>query len=184
MSTKQKGGALVWIIVVIVVLIVAFAYLNKGEESADKMMTDEISQESEMTTESTENMMEDGDFPVMEIGETPSGDDSLETGTVEAGIYEEYAPEKFTNADGRIVLFFHAKWCPTCRGLDSAINASLDQIPSGLTILKTDYDTYTDLKKKYGIRMQHTLVQVDNNGNEIAKWSGGSDLDSILEKLQ
>ena len=65
-------------------------------------------------------------------------------------------------------------WCTTCKGLDTALNTA--DLPDGLTILKTDYDKETDLKKKYGVTTQHTLVQVDAQGNKLAKWSGSRSL--------
>lgn len=49
----------------------------------------------------------------------------------------------------------------------------MDQIPAGVVVFKTDYDSSTDLKKKYAITYQHTFVLVDPNGNEIKKWNGG-----------
>lgn len=101
------------------------------------------------------------------------------------GTYESYAPEKLAKAEtGRVVLFFHASWCPTCRALNSDIEASKTEIPGDVTILKTDYDTETELKKKYGVTTQHTLVQVDKDGNMLTKWSGGSTLESIISKLK
>ena len=90
-----------------------------------------------------------------------------------AGSYEAYSPEKLAKAEtGDVVLFFHADWCPSCRGLESDINANLGNIPDGVHILKLDYDTETDLKKKYGVVRQHTLVQVDESGNAIKTLTG------------
>lgn len=99
------------------------------------------------------------------------------------GSYETYAPEKLAWAkDGKVILFFHAPWCPTCKVADEGIRAGA--MPDGVHILKTDYDTYTALKQKYGVTYQHTFVQVDASGNQIAKWSGGSTLADILAKMQ
>jgi thiol-disulfide isomerase/thioredoxin len=101
------------------------------------------------------------------------------------GSYEAYSPEKLARAEtGDVVLFFHASWCPSCRGLNSDIEANLSSIPEGISILKTDYDTSTELKKKYGVTYQHTLVQVDKDGNMIKKWSGGSKLSNLLSQIQ
>jgi len=102
-----------------------------------------------------------------------------------AGTFEDYDESKLSNAEtGEVVIFFNASWCPSCRALKSDIEANLSSIPAGTTILSADYDTYTDLKKKYGVTTQHTLVQVDKDGNQITKWSGGSTLDTILDKIQ
>lgn len=101
------------------------------------------------------------------------------------GSYEKYDPSKLALAnDGKVVLFFKASWCPTCRALDADIKANLGAIPGGVTILEVDYDNSTELKKKYGVTMQHTLVQVDAQGNLIMKWSGGNTLTALVEKLK
>ena len=80
------------------------------------------------------------------------------------------------------VLFFHASWCPSCRTLDDDISAqpSIDNI----LILKTDYDTQTDLKKKYWVTTQHTIVQINSEWEMIAKWAGGTTFNSTLDDLE
>ena len=101
------------------------------------------------------------------------------------GSYEAYDPSKLAYAkDGDVILFFNASWCPTCRALDKDIKQNISSIPSGVTILNVNYDNSTDLKKKYGVTYQHTLVQVDANGNMIAKWTGSRDLDALLPNIQ
>jgi thioredoxin 1 len=107
-----------------------------------------------------------------------------ETVMMASGSFESYSPEKLADAKGNIVLFFHASWCPSCRGLSSDIETNLGDIPLDLTILKVNYDTETTLKQKYGVTTQHTLVQVDSEGNLIKKWSGGSSLDSLVSKVE
>lgn len=100
------------------------------------------------------------------------------------GSFVAYDSDLLKNAnDGNVVVFFHAKWCPTCRALELDINNNSENIPSDLTILKTDYDTETVLKKKYGITVQHTLVQVDADGNELKQWVGSPTLDKLEEEL-
>lgn len=82
--------------------------------------------------------------------------------------------------DGKTVLFFHAKWCPSCKALDSSLTKS---VPAGLQVVKVDYDAAKDLKKKYGVTTQHTLVQVDASGKQLKKWSGAKDGAAIAAKL-
>ncbi|TSC66418.1 MAG: thioredoxin [Candidatus Berkelbacteria bacterium Gr01-1014_85] len=101
-----------------------------------------------------------------------------------AGSYEDYSQTKIAlAASGDVVLFFHAPWCPTCRALNSDIEKNLGSIPATVTILKTDYDTETSLKQKYGVTTQHTLVQVNQDGALIKKWSGSSKLTNLLAEL-
>lgn len=98
------------------------------------------------------------------------------------GSYEAYEPAKFAYAEnGTVVLFFHAAWCPTCRAANNNLAAAA--FPDGLTILKVDYDTSADLKRKYGITYQHTYVQVNAQGNLIKKWSRSTTLGEILSEV-
>ena len=100
------------------------------------------------------------------------------------GSYESYSEDKIAMAaTGDVVLFFHASWCPSCRMLSGNIDKNINLIPDGVTILKTNYDSETELKKKYGVTSQHTLVQVDENGNMLKKWSGGSKLENLLSQI-
>jgi thioredoxin 1 len=103
-----------------------------------------------------------------------------------AGTYETYAPSKLAMAtvEHKVVLFFHASWCPTCRALDADIKAHLESIPSSLTILDVDYDTSGELKKKYGVTMQHTIVEVDTQGNLIKKWIGSPSLAALVAEVK
>lgn len=101
------------------------------------------------------------------------------------GSYEVYAAEKLSNADtGKVVLFFRAPWCPSCKTVDADIRAHAMTIPKGVTILDVDYDTSAVLKTKYGVTYQHTFVQVDAKGNQLVKWSGSPTLADIVTKLK
>ncbi|MDO8626109.1 MAG: thioredoxin family protein [Candidatus Magasanikbacteria bacterium] len=102
-----------------------------------------------------------------------------------AGLYEDYSPAKLTLANtGKVVLFFKASWCPSCRSLDLDILKNLNAIPKDVAILKIDYDSSDDLKKKYGVTYQHTFVQVDAQGQMITKWSGSPTLVSLLSQVK
>ena len=104
---------------------------------------------------------------------------------MKAGSYEAYAPEKIARAlTGKVVLFFHASWCPSCRGLNADIEKNVGSIPEGLSILKVDYDKEAALKEKYGVTTQHTLVQVDQDGNLIKKWSGSPKLEALVSEIE
>lgn len=99
------------------------------------------------------------------------------------GTFTDYSPAALS-ADSTNVLFFHADWCPTCRGLENNLNANLSDIPANVNILKLDYDTETELKKKYGVIRQHTLIVVDADGNEIKKLTGLTNtLDQVVSQL-
>lgn len=101
------------------------------------------------------------------------------------GVYVDYDQALLAKADtGKVVLFFSAAWEPTCKFLDRNLNSQLANFPDGLTILKLNYDAELGLKEKYGVSVEHTLVQVDSQGNEINKWTGGNDLASVVKNLK
>lgn len=98
--------------------------------------------------------------------------------------YEEYSPEKMEKAkEGKVVIFFYANWCTTCRGHEKSILENIEDLPEGLTILKADFDTETELKKKYGVRFQHSFVQVDENGEMLKGWLSGQTIEDITSNL-
>jgi hypothetical protein len=102
------------------------------------------------------------------------------------GRYADYSAAAV--ADGcytDTILFFHAPWCPECRGFEEAIKAG--EVPEGAQILKVDYDSATDLRKQHGVTIQSTFVRVDPAGETVKLWSGyGKDksVDAILENTQ
>lgn len=101
------------------------------------------------------------------------------------GQYAMYDASKVAFAkEGKVVLFFRASWCPTCRALDADIKANLAMIPKDVLILDVDYDQAAALKKQYGITTQHTLVQVDAEGKQLAKWSGSAGLKELLMQVK
>jgi len=80
-----------------------------------------------------------------------------------AGQYLEYQDGIPADATGQRVLFFHAPWCSQCRSIEKGIKA--DGVPNGLSIVKVDYDSNQDLRKKYRITQQTSFVKVDAQGN-------------------
>lgn len=80
-------------------------------------------------------------------------------------------PAKY-HADGDVVLFFNASWCPTCQATVKSLDA--DGTPAGLTVVSVDFDDANDLRQQYGVTVQHTFVQVDESGAELAKFTGSA----------
>ena len=168
----MKKTQIIWLIIIIVIIAIFVMLAQKPADSPEvrthqaapiiaEQVSDEVVENQDDTTEVAPE------------------------GNLASGSYEIFAPEKLSKAnDGKVVLFFKASWCPSCRALDSDIKSSLNDIPDGVTILEVDYDTNQDLRKKYGVTTQHTLVQVDSEGNAITKWSGGGSLETIISKLQ
>ena len=203
----NKAFLILILLIIVVVAGIAISQNRAGgdipmDQVVDDMMTGDAMEQSDAMdqvdamAESDDVMMQQDDTVVEDTmedgGDTMVADeevmeeDSAESVPVQtAGSFEDYAPEKLARADsGDVVLFFHASWCPSCRLLASNIEKNLADIPAGLTILKTDYDSENALKQKYGVTYQHTIVQVDSVGNMIKKWSGGSQLSSITSQVQ
>ena len=108
---------------------------------------------------------------------TPSAAGSSAASVATQGSYITYAayaanPQMYSA--GKVVLFFHAAWCPTCKEADKNLTGDPASIPAGTTVVKTDFDTATELRQQYGVTVQHTFVQVDATGGQLAKWSGSS----------
>jgi len=106
--------------------------------------------------------------------------DDMSADAMAAGAYltlDEYQNQMADRAGTTVVYFFHADWCPSCRATEDSLTTA--GVPDGLTVVKIDYDTATDLKREYGITQQHTFVQVDEDGAQLAKWTGSVTGDDI-----
>lgn len=181
---NKNIGAIVGVIVLVVVGAV-YVSANRGDDkmmSKEKMMDSGVMNDAGMSEEG--KMVENKMMADKEMTEKAEMESSSSEVMMKVGSYEAYSADKIARAEtGDVVIFFHASWCPSCRGLNSDIESNLKSIPEGVTILKADYDKETEMKKKYGVTTQHTLVQVDKDGNMIKKWSGGGSLDSVLSKI-
>ena len=88
-----------------------------------------------------------------------------EPATTQSGAYVAYSDDAFTATSGTRLLFFHAPWCPQCRDLDASISSAT--LPDDVTIFKVDYDSRQDLRNKYGVTIQTTVVKVDASGSKV-----------------
>ena len=115
---------------------------------------------------------------------------SINMDTQEPSRYVEYSKAALDKAaDERRVLFFYANWCSTCAPANASFEKNMSKIPADLTLIRINYnDTETDeeekeLAKKYEITYQHTFVQIDKDGKEIAKWNGGQ-INELLANIK
>jgi len=114
----------------------------------------------------------------------PAETGSAETAPAGAGAYIDFADYEGNKAaydSTDVVLFFNAAWCSTCKVARDNIESDLSAIPSDLTIVLVDFDSAQDLRKKYGVTVQHTFVQVDPAGNELAKWASSLTTEEIAK---
>jgi len=158
---------IIGVAVFIIALFVVFSFLNSDADNNEVVDNENITN----TEASQENSNENG-----ESLERPAENEL-------AGTYTQYDGNLSQYEGKDIVLFFKADWCPSCRILDEDIKSKLSGIPEDVVLLELDYDEETELKKKYGVTTQHTMVQVDIEGELIKKWSGGNRLEDIVSQI-
>ncbi len=171
----KKSGIIILSLVVIVAAGIYFASKPKNNQSMQSQS--KLNKETDSKPINKDAMKAE---PTTKSMETNS---NMEKKT---GVYTDYSAEALSEASknsGRVVLFFHAKWCPFCKEADKAFSSRAAEIPAGVTVLKTDYDTKKELKTKYGVTYQHTFVQVDSHGNLVTKWNGG-DIQELIKNLK
>ncbi len=95
-------------------------------------------------------------------GEEESEDDA----GVSAGAYLAYSDGVLGNGETKL-LFFHAPWCPFCVANDALLHTLYDGEDFSRSTYKIDYDTATELRSRYGIVTQDTVVLVDGNGEKL-----------------
>ena len=161
------------IAVIVGVLIIgsgAFVFLNRGDEQADLSKNNVNSSASMVGVEKLTEKEQ-----ASELGNNPS-----ETNNSEAGKYIEFSDSVLADSsDTKRVLFFHAPWCSTCNFFEGQIEEQ--GVPSGVTIIKVDYDSETEIKKQYGVTVQSTFVSLDQNGGVEQTWPFASGLKGIQD---
>lgn len=171
MRTPTKSAALA----LILALTLAGCAGNDTEAepaaSASAMSKDPAASESAM--EKTDDAMEKSEDEAMEKDDTEAM--AKEGAWIDQAAYDA-DPAKY-HAAGDVVLFFNASWCPTCQATVKSLDA--DGTPAGLTVVSVDYDNANDLRKQYGVTVQHTFVQVDESGAELAKFTGSASGEDI-----
>ncbi len=193
-ESKQPSNLLksvIAIIILILVIIIAKSLLpNKNKSQLQQNIQTEQNAadiDSTPTSEITDVTRQSSpETPKITNEEVPS-DVTLKAKSdpLAVGTFTEYDESLLSNANsGDVLIFFHATWCPSCRGLEKDINSNLSNIPTDMTILKADYDSETTLKKKYGVVRQHTIVQVDANGDEIKTLTGITNtLEQVIRQI-
>lgn len=159
------------IIVLFAIMGGAFA-LTKNKTSNNQSAMRNDKQMSNDDKKTNDPIMAKNETDAMNKDTTMSGHGSYIT-------LADYNADTSKYAESTKVHFFHASWCPICQGIEKEINADMSKIPSGVTLIKTDFDSETKLRQKYGVTVQYTFVQIDNSGNQIAKWSATSLSDVI-----
>ena len=155
-----------WIVIIILAIIIAGAVAYVAMMRQQNTDTPSSTAQPQTTQESTGT------------AETPAPT------TTQPGAYLDYNADSVAKTAGRKILFFYAPWCPQCRALEQSIKAST--IPSGVTIFKTDFDSSTELRQKYGVSIQTTLVEIDSAGNKIQSYTAYNtpDLQTVIKEMK
>jgi len=183
---NQKNISVLVVIISLLVLALIGYGIMSSSQSADTINKDTLMQKDVMAKD--EMMMKDESM--MADKEVVMQNDAPTIKEVEmvakSGSYMSYDAAKVTLAaqTGKAVLFFHASWCPTCRAADAEFLKMANSIPTGVTIFKTDYDSSSELKKKYGVTTQHTFVQVDAQGGVVNSWRSSASVADIIAKIK
>ena len=77
------------------------------------------------------------------------------------------------------ILFFYASWCSTCRSLAREIQDRSAEFPDHVAILKVSYDDEKELRRRYQVTKQHTIIILDEDLNAAQTLVGGN-VDDIL----
>ena len=193
---KQTGMSMIAILVGVVAIIIA-AWLFIASQSSQQIAvpaTTSPNQAEYLKTESELEAEKTGGVGAIEAArnavEATEAATAARAQGVAVGEYNPATPGAYITYDeaaltpGTNIIFFNASWCPSCRALEKDITNNITDIPNGVTILKADYDSQTALKQKYGVVRQHTLVVVDQNGNEIKTLTGLTNtLEQVLQQL-
>lgn len=131
--------------------------------------------------EKNDSMMEKEDAMMKGDDAMMKKDDSaMMNDTPQVQGYTTYSAESVDSAlasGKKVALFFHAAWCPSCKALDKTLSA--ETVPSDVVVFKVDYDSSTELKKKYGVTGQHTIVTLDASKNKVKLERGAQDIADI-----
>ncbi len=172
------------IVIGVIALIFGVGYLviNTNDEATP------VTSETTVTPEDT--VVEVDTTEEIAVTENSNGDNQAESVESETttdttpGVYAAYDPNVIAQSEAEhILLFFHATWCPSCKALDADIVANIDKIPLGVEIYKTDYDTATDLKRKYGVTTQHSIIEISASGEAESSISHPLTLEGVLATI-
>ncbi len=97
--------------------------------------------------------------------------------------YSKGALAEVQSAGKPVALHFHADWCSTCRVQQKVLQSLSTEQGLDLTVLVANYDTEKDLKRRFNVRTQSTLV-VLHGSNESARLVGDVTPDHIRAALK
>lgn len=181
---------LVILFVVIFIIGVGYFFTHSEDSVRQESVVLSTADEMEKVSDDVESDMSTASTVTTEDLEIEMAEEMMEKDTMpaetmkKAGVYKAYDADMVASNDAEhTLLFFHAAWCPSCRALDADIAQHAGTIPENVVIYKVDYDTATDLKRKYGITTQHSLIEIDSNGEAVGSISHPRTLKDVLATL-
>jgi thiol:disulfide interchange protein len=108
--------------------------------------------------------------------------------------YRDYSVselEKAKNDRKVVMLYFTANWCPTCRAQEPVNVEAFNELEDDedivifkIHILDSDTTDETEkLAEEYGVRLQHTFIVLDPNGEVVFTHTGPLVKDDIVSEL-
>lgn len=97
--------------------------------------------------------------------------------------YSAAALAEAQQADKPVALHFHADWCPTCRVQEKVLHSLKAEPGLNLSVLVANYDTERDLKRRFKVVAQSSLV-VLRGKKETARLVGDTSADAIRAALK
>jgi thioredoxin 1 len=82
-----------------------------------------------------------------------------------------------------VAVHFHADWCPTCKAQTLMLNKLKSEPGLDITVLVADYDNQGDLKKRFSVRGQSTLVVLKGH-KEVTRLVGDTSAEGIRNALR
>lgn len=86
-------------------------------------------------------------------------------------------------ANKPIALHFHADWCPTCRAQEKTLQRLKTEQGLELTVLVANYDTEKELKRRFKVNAQSTLVVLKGK-NETTRMIGDTSAEGLRNALK
>ena len=158
---------------------------DSGEEagSSNSSNTDETQTHSLTNPAQTSGSADSTTSDANQNPGSDAGDQTVSNIASASGSYIDYQDQAQLDqlADTDRWLNFHAPWCPYCVHLDDDITTNSSDIPAGVTILRVDFDDNRDLKVRYGVTRQTTIVRIDADGNEVDRLAAGYRLVGLEE---
>jgi thioredoxin 1 len=98
--------------------------------------------------------------------------------------FSEAAFDAAVSSGRRVLIEFHADWCPTCRAQEKVVSALVEETAyDDVLVLRVLFDSQKDLLKRFNVRQQSTLI-LFKDGKEIDRAVGITSSTVIADLLE